>query len=107
VFKNWVLRRIFGPKREEVARGRRRPHNEELENLYASPYVIRAIKSRRMRWARHVEQMGERRNTYEILAGKPEGKSSIGRPSCRWEDNTKRYIREIGWEVVDWMHPAG
>jgi hypothetical protein len=80
VFENRVLRRIFGPKRDEVTGGWRKLHNEELHNLYSSPTIIRVIKSRRMRWAGHVARMGERRNAYRILVGKPEAKRLLGRP---------------------------
>jgi hypothetical protein len=76
VFENRVLRRIFGRKREEMTGGWRRLHNEELRNLYASQNVIRMIKSRRMKWAGHVTRMGETRNAYSILVGKPGGKST-------------------------------
>jgi hypothetical protein len=72
VFENKVLRRIFGPKRDEVTGGWRKLHNEELRDLYSSPSVIRIIKSRRMRWVRHVARMGEKRNAYKFLVGKPE-----------------------------------
>jgi hypothetical protein len=95
VFENSVLRRIFGPKRDEVTAGWRKLHNEELHNLYSSPSVIRMIKSRRMRWAGHIGRMGEKRNTYRVLVGKPEGKRPLGRPRLRWEDNIKMDIREI------------
>jgi hypothetical protein len=78
-FENGVLRRIFGPKRDEVTRGLRKLHNEELHNLYYSP-TIRMIKSRRMRWAGHVARMGAKKNVYSILVGKPEGKRPLGRP---------------------------
>jgi hypothetical protein len=80
VFENRVLRRICGPKRDEVIGGWRKLHNEELNNLYCSPSIIRIIKSRRMRWAGHVARMGEKRNAYRILVGKPEGKRPLGRP---------------------------
>jgi hypothetical protein len=78
LFENRVLRRIFGPKRDEVTREWRKLHNEELRDLYSSPSIIRIIKSRRMRWAGHVARMGER-NAYRLLVGKPEGweKSSL------------------------------
>jgi hypothetical protein len=72
VFENWVLRRIFGPKRDEVTGEWRKLHNEELHNLYSSPDIIRQVKPRRMRWARHVARMGEERKVYKVLVGKPE-----------------------------------
>jgi hypothetical protein len=72
VFENKVLRRIFGPKRDEVTGEWRKLHNDELHNLYSSPEISRQIKSRRMRWARHVARMGEERNVYRVLMGKPE-----------------------------------
>jgi hypothetical protein len=89
VFENRVLRRIFGPKRDEVAGQWRKMHNGELHNLYSSPDIIRQIKSRRMRWAGHVARMGEGRNVYRVLVGKPEGKRPLGRPRRRWEDGIK------------------
>ena len=79
VFENRVLRRIFGPKRDEVTGEWRKLHNEELNNLYCSPNIVRAIKSRRMRWAGHVARMGEGRGVYRVLVGKPEGKRAMGR----------------------------
>jgi hypothetical protein len=101
VFENRVLRRIFGPKKEEVTGEWRKLHNEELHNLYSSPNIIRMIKSRRMRWAEHVARMGENRNAYRILVGKPEGRRPLGRPKRRWVDYSKMDLREIGWEGVD------
>jgi hypothetical protein len=86
VFENRVLRRIFGPKRDEVTGEWRKFHNEELHNLYSSPDIIRQVKSRRMRWAGHVARMGEERKVYKVLVGKPEGKRPLGRPRRRWED---------------------
>jgi hypothetical protein len=83
VFENRVLRRIFGPKREEVKGQWRKLHNEELHILYSSPNIIRQIKSRRMRWAGLVARMGEERNVYKVLMGKPEGKRPLGRPRRR------------------------
>jgi hypothetical protein len=74
VFENRVLRRIFGPKRDEATMEWRRLHSEELNDLYSSPNIIRAIKSRRMRWEEHVARMGEKRGAYRILAGRPEGR---------------------------------
>jgi hypothetical protein len=91
-----VLRRIFGPKRDEVTGDWRKLHIEELHRLHSSPSIIRMIKSRRMRWARHVARMVEKRNAYMILVGKPEGKRPLGRPRRRWVDNIKMDLREIG-----------
>jgi len=84
VFENRVLRRIFGPKRDEVTGEWRKLHNEELHNLYSSPDIIRQVKSRRMRWAGHVARMGEERKVYKVLVGKSEGKRPLGRPRRRW-----------------------
>jgi hypothetical protein len=106
VFEYRILRRIFGPKREEVAGGWRRLHNEELHNLYASPNIIRAMKSKRMRWTGHVTCMGDTKNTYKILVGKPEGKRPLGRCGRRWEDNIRMDLREEGWKHVDRIHLA-
>ena len=86
VLENRVLRRIFGPKRDEVTGGWRKLHNEELNDLYCSPNIVWVIKLRRKRWAGHVARMGERRGVYRVLVGKPEGKRPLGRPSCRWKD---------------------
>jgi hypothetical protein len=83
VFENKVLRRIFGPKRDELTGGWRKLHNEELRDLYSSPSIIRTIKSRMMRWAGLVAQMGKKRNAYMLLVGKPEGKRPLGRPRRR------------------------
>jgi hypothetical protein len=103
VFENRVLRRIFGPKRDGVTGGWRKLHNEELHHWYSSPSIITIIKPRRMRWAGHVAQMGEKRNVYRLLVGKPEGKISLGRPRRRWMDNMKMDLLEIGLNVVDWI----
>jgi hypothetical protein len=105
LLENGVLRRMFGPKREEVAGGLRRLHNKR-HNLHASPNVVRGMKSRRMRWTVHVVRVGEIRSAYKILIGKPERKGLLGRPRRRWEDNIRMDLREIGWEIVDWMHLA-
>jgi hypothetical protein len=94
VFENRVLR-IFGPKRDEVTGDWRKLHNEELHNLYSSPNIIRMFKSRKMRRAGHVARMGETRNAYRILVGKPEGKIPLGRRRRRWVDNIKMGSREI------------
>ena len=84
-----MLSRIFGPKRDEIAGEWRKLHNEELNDLYCSPNVVRVIKSRRMRWAEYVARMGERRVLYRILVVKPERKRPLGRPRRRLEDNIK------------------
>ena len=78
MFENRVLRRIFGPKRDEITRERRKLHNEELNELYSSPNIVRVIKSRRIRWAGHVERMGEKRSVYRVLVGKLERKRPLG-----------------------------
>jgi hypothetical protein len=80
VFENRVLRRIFGPKRDEVTGEWRKLHVEKLCDLYSSPSIIRIMKSRRMRWEEHVAQMGEKRNACSLFVGKPEGKRPLGRP---------------------------
>jgi hypothetical protein len=98
-----VLRRIFGPKRDEVTGGWRKLHNDELRHLYSLPSIIRMIKSRRMRWAGHVARMGEKRNSYRLLVGKPEGKRPLGRLRRRWVDNIKMDLLEIVWGGVDWI----
>jgi hypothetical protein len=82
--------------------GWRKPRNEELRDLYSSPSIIRIVKSRRMRLAGHVARMGEKRNGYRLLLGKPEGKRPLGRPR-RWVDNIKTDLLEIGWGGVDWI----
>jgi hypothetical protein len=89
-----VLRRIFGPRRDEVTEGWRKLHNEKLLNLYSSPSIIRMIKSRRMRWVGHASRMGEKRNTYRILKVMPEGKKPLGRPRCRCVDNIRMDLRD-------------
>jgi hypothetical protein len=94
VFENRVMR-IFGPKRDGVMGGWKKLHNEELHNLYSSPSIIRIIKSRRMRWAGHVARMGEKRNVYRLLVGKPKGRRPLGRPRRRWIDNIKMELLEI------------
>jgi hypothetical protein len=88
-FENKVLRRIFGPKRDEVTGEWRILHKKELYALYSSQNIIRVIKSRRLRWAGHVARMGERRGKYRALVGKSEGRRPLGRPRRRWEDNIK------------------
>jgi hypothetical protein len=106
VFENRVLRRIFGPKRDEVTGEWRKVHNEELHNLYSSPDIIRQVKSRRMRWAGHVAHMGEEREVYKVLVGKPKGKRPLGRPRRRWEDGVRMDLREVGLGGVDQIRLA-
>jgi len=95
VFENRVLKRLFGPKRDEVTGDWRKLHNEELSDLYFLPNIVRVVKSRRMRWAWHVAHMGEGRGVYRVLVGKPEGKRPLGRPRCRWEDNIKVDLQAV------------
>jgi len=101
VFENMVLRRIFGPRRDEVTGEWRRLHNEELSDLYSSPSIVRMIKSRRIRWAGHVAHMVEERGAYSVLVGKPEGKRPLGRPRSRWVDNIRMDLQEVGCGCVD------
>ena len=91
-----VLRRIFGLKRDGVTGEWRKVHNEEPNDLYCSPNIVRVIKSRRMRWAGHVARMEERRDVHKVLVGKPEGKRPLGRPRRRWECNIKKDLEEVG-----------
>jgi hypothetical protein len=104
VFENRVLRRIFGPKRDEVAGGWRKLHNKDLHGLYSSPSIVRVIKVGGMGWAGHVERMGEMRGAYNILVGRLDGRKLLGKPRRRWEDNIKMDPREIGFWDVDWIH---
>jgi hypothetical protein len=106
VFENRVLRRIFGPTRDEVTGEWRKLHNGELHNLHSSPDFIRQIKSKIMWWAGHVARMGEGRNVYRVLVGNPEGKRPLERPMCRWEDGIKMDPSEICWGDVEWIHLA-
>jgi hypothetical protein len=106
VFENRVLRRIFGPKRDKVTGEWRRLYNEELNDLYSSPTIIRVIKSRRMRWAEHVARMGEGRGAYSILVGRREGRRPLGRPRHRWEDNIKMDLQKVGCGGMDWIDMA-
>jgi len=96
VFQNKVLRRIFGPRSDEVTGEWRRLHNEEVNVLYCSPNIVRVIKWRRMRWAGHVARMGEERGMNRVLVGKPEWSRPMGRPRRRWVDNIRMDLREEG-----------
>jgi hypothetical protein len=105
-FENRVLRRIFGPKSDEVTGEWRKLHNEELHNFYSCPGIIRRIKSRRMRWAAHVALMREEKYVYKVLVGKPEGKRPFGRLRRRWEDGIRMDLRKAGWGSVQWIQLA-
>ena len=102
MFENMVLRGIFEPRRKEVTGEWRRLHNEELNDLYSSPNIVRVIRSRRMRWAGHVACMGEERGVYRVLVGKPEGKRPLGRPRCRWV-NIRMDLQEVGCRYMNWI----
>ncbi|KAJ4429543.1 hypothetical protein ANN_21712 [Periplaneta americana] len=107
VFENKVLRKIFGAKRDEVTGEWRKLHNGELHALYSSPDIIRNIKSRRLRWAGHVARIGESRNAYRVLVGRPEGKRPLGRARRRWEDNIEMDMREVGYDDSVSSYDAG
>jgi hypothetical protein len=98
VLENRVLRRIFGPRRDEVTGEWRRLHNEELYAVYSSQNIIQVIKSIRMRWGWHVAHMGNSRGAHRFLVGKPKGRSPLGRPRCRWKVNITMDLREVEWE---------
>jgi hypothetical protein len=100
-----VLRKIFGPKREED-RSWRKLHNDELHSLYSLPNIVRVIKSRRVRWAGHVARMGEGRDIYRVLVGRPKGKRPLGRHRHRWVDNIKMDLRETGIDGANWIRLA-
>ena len=95
MFENRELRRIFGLKRDGKTGEWRKLHNEELNDLYSSPNIVRVIKSRRMRWAGYVALMEEGRGVHKVLLGKPEGKRPLGRPRISWEDNIKMDLEEV------------
>ena len=97
------MRRIFGPRTDEVTEEWRKFHNEELKDLYCSPNIVRVIKSRRMRWAGHVARMGEERGVYRVLVGKREGRRTLGRPRRRWVDNIRMDLQEVGCGYMDWI----
>jgi hypothetical protein len=103
IFENRVLGRIVGPKRDEVTGEWRKLHNEELNDLYSLPNLMRVTKSRRMRWAGHVARMWEGRGVYKVLVGKPEGKRPLGRPRRRWEENIRLDLQEVECGYVDWI----
>jgi hypothetical protein len=102
VFENRVLRRVLLPKRQDVTEEWRKVHNDQLNDLYSSPNIVRVIKSR-IRCAGRVACMGKRRGVYRVLLGKPERKRPLGRPRCKWEDNIKLHLQEViceeTWEI--------
>jgi hypothetical protein len=106
VFENRVLRRVFVTERVEVTGEWRKLQNEELNDLYSLPNIVRVVKSRRMRWAGHVAHMGEERGVHRVLVGKPEGKRPLGRPRRRWEGNINVDVQEVGGGRGDWMELA-
>ena len=98
-----VLRRIFGPRKDEVTGEWRRLHNEELNDLYSLPNIVRMIKSRRMRWAGYVARMGVGEGMNRVLVGKPEGRRPLGRSRRRWVDNIRMDLQEVGCGYMDWI----
>ncbi|KAJ4449196.1 hypothetical protein ANN_00593 [Periplaneta americana] len=106
MFENKVLRKIFGAKRDEVTGEWRKLHNAELHALYSSPGIIRNIKSRSLRCVGHVARMGESRNAYKVLVGRPQGERPLGRPRRKWKDNFKMDLREMGYDDRDWINLA-
>ena len=103
VLENKVLRKISGATKDEITVEWRELHIAELHALYSSPNIIRSLKSRRLRWARHVAHMEQSRNAYKVLVGKSEGKRPLGRPRRRWEDNIKMDLREVGCDPGEWI----
>ena len=93
MFGNRLLRRIFGPRRDEVTREWGKPYNVQLNEIYASPNIVRVIKSRRMRWAGYIARVGARIGVYRLLVGKPERKRPLGIPRRRWKDNIKKDLQ--------------
>jgi len=104
MFENRMLRKLFGPKSEDVAGSWRRLNSEELQNLYSSPNITGVIKLRSMKWVGHVARMGAVRNVYKMLVGISDMMRPLGRPRCRWEDNIRVHHREILRERVYWIH---
>jgi hypothetical protein len=100
------MRRIYGPKRDKITGEWRKLRNEELNDLYSSPNIIRMINSRRMRLAGYVAHTRERRGACRVLGSRPEGKRPLGRPRHRWEGNIKMNLQEVGWEGMDWIYLA-
>ena len=101
-----MLRGIFGRKRDEGTGEWRKLHNEELDDLYSLPNIVRVIKSRRLRWAGHVARMEERRGVDRVLVRKPEGKRPLGRSRQSWNYNIKMHLQEVGCGGLDWIDVA-
>ena len=106
VFENRVLRKVLGPKRDEVTGEWKKLYNEELSDLYTLLNIVRVVKSRRMRWAGDVARMGEGRGVHRVLVGKPEGKRPLGSPRRRWDDNIKMDLQALGGSCGNWMELA-
>jgi hypothetical protein len=102
VFENSALRRIYGPRRDEVTGRWRKLHNEELHDMYTSPSIIRNNQVEESEMGGAYSILQEKRNAYRLLVGKPEGKRPLGRPRQRWENNIKMDLGEIGWGGVVW-----
>ena len=103
MFENRVLRRVFGPKRDEVTGEWRKLHNKELSDLFFLPNIVRVVKSRRIKWEGHVVCLAKGREVYRFMVGKSEGKRPLGRPIRRWEDKIKVDLQEVGGACGDWM----
>jgi hypothetical protein len=106
VFEKRLLRRVVGPQGDEVTAEWRKLHNEELNDLYSLPNIVRVVKSRRMRWTWHVARMWEEGGVHRLLVGKPEEKRPLGTPRCRWKDDIKMDVPEVGGCRGDWMELA-
>ena len=106
LFENSVLRKISGPRRDEVRGEWRKLHNEDLNDLHSSPSIFRVIKSRKMRWAKHVARIGDRRGAYRVVLERPEGNIPLRRTRRRWEDNIKMDLQEVGCGDMDWIDVA-
>jgi hypothetical protein len=103
VYENGMLRKIFGPKTDEMMREWTKLHNEKIGDLYSSLSIIRIINSRRMTWAAHVALMGEKRKAYRLLVRKSQRKRPLGRPRHKWVGNIKMDLVAIGWGCLDWI----